>query len=196
VSHASTRLSSRYSEALTYATGAHDGQFRKGTTIPYIHHPMAVSALVIEHGGSEDQAIAGLLHDVLEDCGAGHAGEIEARFGAEVLRIVEGLTDGLPDSAGDKPAWRERKERYLTQLAQTSEDIVLVSAADKLHNATAISDDHAEIGDAVFERFKPSKSETVWYYHSLARVLGDRLGKDHRLVRRLRAAISGWAEEA
>jgi (p)ppGpp synthase/HD superfamily hydrolase len=196
MAYASTRLSSRYGEALTFATAAHDGQLRKGTAIPYIHHPMAVSALVIEHGGSEDQAIAGLLHDVLEDCGAGHAGEIEARFGAEVLRIVEGLTDGIPGHNGRKPPWRERKERYLAHLSETPEEVVLVSAADKLHNATAISNDFCEIGDAVFERFKPSKSETVWYYQRLAGVLGDRLGKDHRLVRRLRAAIGGWAEEA
>ena len=189
----SHRFTSRYGEALSYATAAHDGQLRKGTSIAYIHHPVAVSALVIEHGGTEDQAIAGLLHDVLEDCGWEHGVEIERRFGEVVLRIVEGLTDGVADTAGCKPPWRERKERYLAHLSSVADEVVLVSAADKLHNAMAIGADHAEIGDAVFDRFTASKSETAWYYQSLAAKLGERLGSDHRLVRKLKSAISAWA---
>lgn len=105
-------LSEKYPEAVGYAAAAHAEQVRKGTNIPYVSHPIAVSALVVEHGGNEIQAIAALLHEVLEDCGAHHASVIFKRFGGEVLNIVEGLTDGLPDACGVKPPWRERKERY------------------------------------------------------------------------------------
>lgn len=186
-------LSEKYSEAVDYAAMAHAEQLRKGTTIPYISHPIAVSALVIEHGGNEVQAIAGLLHDVLEDCGPGHAPKIARRFGLDVLRIVEGLTDGVPDASGEKPEWRERKETYLAHLKNADLDIVLVSACDKLHNATAIADDHAEIGGEVFERFSRPKSDTIWYYRELERIFSSRLGKDHRLTGRLNAALKRWA---
>jgi (p)ppGpp synthase/HD superfamily hydrolase len=186
-------LSDRYAKALAYAVDAHSGQVRKGTAIPYISHPIAVSALVIEHGGSEGQAIAALLHDVLEDCGAHHRPSIAERFGDEVLSIVEGLTDGLPDANGEKPPWRQRKEAYLAHLATTPSEIVLVSACDKVHNATAIADDHAVIGEKVFERFSQPKAGTVWYYRELARVIAERLGADHRLVGKLDAAVRRWA---
>src|SRR3954447_12380580 len=109
-------LSEKYPEAVGYAATAHAGQVRKGTNIPYISHPIAVSALVIEHGGTEVQAVAALLHDVLEDCGAHHAPVIAERFGTEVLKIVGGLTDGMPDDRGVKAPWRERKKRYLAHL--------------------------------------------------------------------------------
>ena len=97
---------------------------------------------------------------------------------------------------GHKPEWRDRKERYLAHLCSAPDEIVLVSAANKFHNAQSIGDDHAEIGDEVFERFTTSKSDTVWYYRSLAARLGERMGEDHRLVRKLNAAISGWAPRA
>src|SRR5580658_3360848 len=121
-------LSDKYPEAVGYAAAAHGQQPRKGTNRPYISHLIAVSALVIEHGGTEVQAIAGLLHDVLEDCGAHHGPLIAARFGPDVLTIVEGLTDGLPDEHGEKPEWRARKEAYLAHLERADLDIVLVSA--------------------------------------------------------------------
>lgn len=182
-------LSNKYSEAVGYAATAHARQVRKGTTAPYISHPLAVSALVIEHGGNEVQAIAALLHDVLEDCGAHHGPAIGDRFGQDVLTIVKDLTDGVPDEHGIKPAWRERKETYLAHLERAHLDVVLVSACDKLHNATAIADDHAVIGDAAFERFSQPKSSTIWYYSELARIISRRMGADHRLVGKLNAAL-------
>ena len=185
-------LSDKYSEAVGYAAVAHATQPRKGTNIPYVSHPIAVSALVIEHGGTEVQAIAALLHDVLEDCGAHHGPMIAERFGDDVLTIVEGLTDGMPDDRGDKSPWRDRKENYLAHLENADLDVVLVSACDKLHNATAIADDHAVIGDAIFARFSQPKSSTVWYYRELARIISGRLGADHRLVGKLDAALKRW----
>ena len=186
-------LSEKYPEAVSYAAAAHAEQVRKGTNIPYISHPIAVSALVVEHGGNEAQAIAALLHDVLEDCGAHHAPVIAERFGSEVLKIVEGLTDGMPDDRGVKPPWRERKELYVAHLENADLDVVLVSACDKLHNAMAIADDHAVIGEAIFERFSQPKCSTVWYYKELARVISGRLGSDHRLVGKLDATLARWA---
>ena len=186
-------LNDIYADAVTYAAKAHAGQVRKGTDIPYISHPIAVSALVIESGGSENQATAALLHDVLEDCGAHHASEISNRFGPDVLRIVEGLTDSVPNQNGEKPEWRPRKEAYLAHLAEAPLDVVLVSACDKVHNATAIADDYASIGDAVFDRFSEPREKTIWYYRELGRVLSTRLGADHRLVAKFDAAVRRWA---
>jgi (p)ppGpp synthase/HD superfamily hydrolase len=186
-------LTETYAEALSYAAAAHHGQFRKGTDIPYIFHPIAVSALVIENGGTETQAVAALLHDVLEDCGAHHGVEIARRFGEDVLRIVAGLTDGVPDGTGEKPEWWQRKIAYLAHLGTAPRETVLVSACDKLHNALAIADDHAVMGDAVFERFAQPKASTIWYYRALEAVVSQRLGVDHRLVRRLTDAIARWA---
>src|SRR4051794_11465583 len=100
----------RLHAALDYAADAHQNQARKGSAIPYLSHLLGVSSLVVEYGGDEDQAIAGLLHDVLEDCGAQHADPIRQQFGGRVLRIVEALTDGTPDATGQKPPWRERKQ--------------------------------------------------------------------------------------
>ena len=185
-------LSEKYREAVGYAAAAHAEQVRKGTNIPYVSHPIAVSALVVEHGGNEVQAIAALLHDVLEDCGAHHAPVIAERFGSEVLKIVEGLTDGVPDDHGVKPLWRERKELYLAHLEKADLAVVLVAACDKLHNARAIADDHSVIGEAVFERFSEPKISTVWYYKDLARVISGRLGSDHRLVGKLESALARW----
>jgi len=186
-------VSNKYSEAVGYAAAAHAKQVRKGTVIPYISHPIAVSELVVQHGGNEIQAIAALLHDVLEDCGAHHGPVIGERFGHDVLRVVEGLTDGMPDAQGDKIDWRVRKDSYLAHLKSADPDVVLVSACDKLHNATAIADDHAAIGDAVFARFSKPKSCTVWYYSELARIFSARLGSDHPLVLKLEAALKRWA---
>ena len=127
------------------------------------------------------------------DCGADHAPVIAQRFGNEVLTIVEGLTDGLPDDHGVKPPWRARKEQYLTHLKTAELDVVLVSACDKLHNAMTIADDHSVIGDAVFDRFSQPKASTVWYYKQLAQVISGRLGADHRLVGKLDAILERWA---
>lgn len=175
-------LTTRYGAAVAFAAEAHAGQVRKGTTVPYITHPLAVSALVIEHGGDEDQAIGGLLHDVLEDCGEAYAATILDRFGARVLGIVRGCTDGLMDAQGRKPDWHTRKAAYVAHLAEADFDTVLVSACDKLHNARAILADREAIGDAVFDRFRVGRADTERYYRSLHAVFARRLGPDHALV--------------
>ncbi len=176
-------LGERFDRAVTYARRAHGGQLRKGTTIPYIAHPLAVASLVLDHGGDEDQAIAALLHDVVEDCapfddGVPHAQAIQREFGKRVAGIVLACTDGSRESKVEERAqqtfearreqWYARKRAYLAHLDQADRDALLVSACDKLHNARAIRADVARTGDAVFARFNAGRDGTLWYYRQLA----------------------------
>jgi GTP pyrophosphokinase len=179
-------------EALDYAAEAHRDQPRKGTTLPYLSHPMGVASLVLENGGDEDQAIAGLLHDVLEDCGAEHEQPIREAFGDRVARLVLGCTDGVPGASGEKAPWRARKLAYIDHLGAADEAVVLVSACDKLHNARAIVTD-LMAGHAVFERFKAGREGTLWYYNALRQVIAERLGEQHPLSLQLGAAVSQMA---
>lgn len=167
-------LTQRFALGLELALRAHDGQVRKGTSIPYIAHPMAVASIALEYGADEDQAIAALLHDAVEDGGAEYEHEIRERFGSRVADIVMGCTDGVPDAAGQKPPWRQRKAKYLAHLAQADAQTLLVSGSDKLHNARAILADLHTVGEAVFDRFTASKEETLWYYTSLAAIFSRR----------------------
>ena len=159
--------SHRLVEAFQYAAELHASQRRKGTSIPYISHLMTVAATVIEHGGDEDQAIAALLHDAIEDQPEDGRTrlQIRKRFGDRVLALVEACTDA---DTHPKPPWRERKEGYLAHLSEAPPEARLISLADKVHNARAILADHREIGDGVWERFTATKGETLWYYRALA----------------------------
>ncbi len=125
-------ITTRFSRALSLAIEAHDGDFRKGTTIPYISHPLAVASIALEYGADEDQAIAALLHDVIEDGGRKYISLIKEQFGERVLYLVEGCTDGIPDDHGKKTDWKERKRSYLQHLKQAHDDVLLISGADKL----------------------------------------------------------------
>jgi (p)ppGpp synthase/HD superfamily hydrolase len=159
------KLSPKFEEALVYATQAHCDQTRKKTNIPYIAHILGVTAIALEYGADETQAIGALLHDVVEDCGgAERLREIEREFGPAVAKIVEGCTD---TDETPKPPWRERKEKYIAHVASADAATVLVSASDKLHNARAILGDLRVQGDEVFERFNGKKEGTLWYYRSL-----------------------------
>jgi (p)ppGpp synthase/HD superfamily hydrolase len=163
-------LTERISEALALAVQAHEKQVRKGTSIPYVAHPMGVASIALEFGADEDQAIAALLHDVLEDGGPKYGPVIKERFGERVLAIVDGCTDGLPDATGKKADWGERKRAYLEHLLQASDDVLIVSGSDKLHNARAIVSDLLEIGPDVFSRFTAGRDGTLWYYRTLAEI--------------------------
>jgi (p)ppGpp synthase/HD superfamily hydrolase len=167
-------LTERIAQALALAVEAHDGQKRKGTTIPYIAHPMGVASIALEHGADEDQAMAALLHDAVEDGGSQYSQRIRNQFGDRVADIVAGCTDGVPDENGRKAPWKERKESYISHLRQASDDVLLVSGADKLHNARAIVEDLLRIGPKVFDRFTATKEQTIWYYETLASVFANR----------------------
>ncbi len=159
--------------AFDFACDCHDRQVRKSTSIPYISHLMSVSALVFEYGGDEEQAIAGLLHDAVEDAdtaveAARRMDFIQQNFGERVLRIVMGCTDGTPNDSGKKADWKERKTEYLKHLAEADADTLLVSCSDKVHNARAIVSDLRLVGGDVFSRFKAGKEGTLWYYKELS----------------------------
>ncbi|URD53331.1 HD domain-containing protein [Chroococcidiopsis sp. CCNUC1] len=158
-------LSSRFIEALTYATELHAKQVRKSSGVPYISHLLGVTSIALEYGANEDEAIAALLHDAIEDQGgAATREEIRRRFGDTVTAIVDGCTDAetIP-----KPPWRQRKEAYIATIPQASPSIILVSAADKLHNARSILKDYRTLGETVWERFKGGKDGTLWYYRAV-----------------------------
>ena len=179
----------RLASAMAYAALLHSRQKRKGTSIPYISHPMSVSALIMEFGGDEDQAIAGLLHDSLEDCGPEHERVIRNNWGDRVAGIVRACTDGTPDADGTKAPWDERKRKYLDHLRHTPRDNLLVSACDKLHNARAILAD-LRAGHEVFDRFSAGKEKTLSYYQELASIFASRLGSDAPVVRALADSVS------
>lgn len=173
---------SKFALAFDLAASEHQDQLRKSTDIPYISHLMSVAALVFENGGDEDQAIAGLLHDVIEDAEpASRIPEIrqtiKSQFGEKVLEIVEACTDGEPDEKGIKLPWRPRKEAYLASLEKKNAAALLVSCCDKLHNARSILSDLKTpgVGYKVFNRFSSSKEETLWYYSSLSSLFESKL---------------------
>lgn len=159
------QLTQRFLDALVFAFTLHQTQRRKGTDTPYFSHLMVVSATVLENGGTEDQAIAALLHDAVEDQGDKTSlEEIESKFGSGVSRIVKSCSDSIGDP---KTPWQKRKERYVENLAMESHDVLLVSISDKLHNARAILHDYQAIGERIWERFSVGPDEILWYYRSL-----------------------------
>jgi (p)ppGpp synthase/HD superfamily hydrolase len=158
-------VTGRFRQALDYAGALHARQSRKGTSIPYVAHLLAVCALVLEDGGDEDEAIAALLHDAVEDQGGKPVlEEIRRRFGSKVAGIVAECTD---TDEVPKPPWRKRKEEYLARLPEASPEALHVSCADKLHNLRSILADYRRIGERVFDRFSAGRDETLWYYRSL-----------------------------
>jgi GTP pyrophosphokinase len=172
--------------ALALAATLHRGQVRKGTSIPYLAHLLGVAAIVWEHGGDEEQAIAGLLHDAVEDQGGAPTLEtIQRGFGERVAGIVDACTDA---DTVPKPPWRERKERYVAHIDQVREDALIVSMADKLHNVRAILADYLILGDGVWERFSAGKTEVLWYYRAL--VVAFRKRTSSLLLDRLDAAVT------
>ncbi len=158
-------LEERFLDAFRFALAKHRTQRRKGTDVPYIAHLMSVASIVLEAGGDEDQAIAALLHDVVEDQGGKPVlEEIRARFGERVARIVDGCTDA---DSHPKPPWEERKKAYIARVRHEDADTRLVSAADKLHNARAILADYRRLGEDIWARFKGGRAGTLWYYDAL-----------------------------
>jgi len=162
-------LGDRFRRALAYAARLHATQFRKGTTRPYVAHLLGVTSIVLTHGGDEDDAIAALLHDAVEDQGGKPLlREIRTRFGARVARIVDACTDA---DTYPKPPWRARKERYLRHLRTAEASARLVSAADKIYNAQETLMDARELGSDVWKRFHASREETLWYYGEVVKIL-------------------------
>lgn len=171
----------RISAAFALAVLVHEKQKRKSTDIPYISHPMAVAAQVAVWGGSEDQFIAALLHDVVEDGGAQYMPVIDEHFGKHVLDLVMACSDAAPQRGQPKGAWIERKEKYIANLRSAADEVLLISAADKWHNLASILADAKQLGEVVFDRFirqdferTDKKKMVLWYYKELLAVYRER----------------------
>lgn len=180
-----TMYGPRFESALAFACAAHFGQRRKGCGAPYITHPMAVASIVGQYGGDEDQAIAALLHDVMEDCGVPES-RIRDRYGDRVARIVAACTDTIEEP---KPPWRPRKEAHIAKVRGQPGEAKLVMAADKLHNASSILRDRRRpsVGEDVWSRFSAAKPDVLWYYATMAEAIGD--GWEHELHGELSHAV-------
>ena len=163
-------LTHRLFEALELAVKVHGRDARKQSKVPVLAHLLGVCALVQHHGGTEDEAIAALLHDTLEDKPEMvSAKDISTRFGPEVLALVRVATD-TPDgyAGGPKPPWRERKEAYLKHVRETDPSLLLVTVADKVDNLRALLADYARIGEPFWDRFNAPKANQLWYYRAAA----------------------------
>ncbi|MBZ5515388.1 MAG: HD domain-containing protein [Acidobacteriia bacterium] len=159
------QLTSRFEDALRYAARLHAEQFRKGTEIPYVAHLLSAASIALQHGADEEEAIAALLHDAVEDQGgAATREEIRRRFGDRVVAIVDGCTDS---DVTPKPPWKERKQAYLAHISAASPSVQLISASDKLDNARAILADYRSLGESLWTRFHGGRDGTLWYYRSL-----------------------------
>ncbi len=162
----------RFPHALALAAELHASQSRKGSGIPYVSHLLAVASLVIEHGGDEDEAIAAVLHDAVEDQGGAATREkILCRFGERVAMIVDGCTD---TDQTPKPPWQARKTAYLTALESAESSVLLVSAADKIHNLRSIVADYRTLGEALWNRFSGGREGTLWYFRQVTKLLASR----------------------
>ena len=190
-------MSERFPDAVRFAWRVHQRQPRKGTAVPYLSHLLAVASLVLEDGGDEDEAIAGLLHDAVEDGGGQPVlEEIRSEFGDKVADIVWACSD---TDQTPKPPWEERKKAYIQHVRQASAEVRRVSAADKLHNARAILKDYREIGDRLWGRFKGTREQTLWYYRELVEAFreagGGRLTDElDRVVSDLEGTVQGKSD--
>jgi (p)ppGpp synthase/HD superfamily hydrolase len=177
--------SERLDLGLAFVAKAFRHRVRKGTEIPYLSHLLAVMVTVAEHGGDEDQMLAALLHDYLEDIEGADVRELEASFGPRVTGFVLALSDSVTHP---KPAWDARKRAYIDQLAREPGELKLVSAADKLHNARSLLRDHALVGEALWERFTATREQTLWYYRSMIEALAS--GWRHPLLDELADTVT------
>jgi (p)ppGpp synthase/HD superfamily hydrolase len=185
-------LTERFERALAYAAALHRDQKRRGSDTPYVAHLLATAATAIENGADEDEAIAALLHDAVEDQGgAATRAEIATRFGERVAAIVEECSDTDQDP---KPPWRERKEAYLAHLRRASPSARFVSACDKLHNARSLLADYERRGEEIWEIFNGGRAGTLWYYRAIVDALSE--GEPSAVVSELRRTVDRLEEKA
>jgi (p)ppGpp synthase/HD superfamily hydrolase len=184
-------FSPRYDAALVFAARAHREQVRKGSDIPYIIHPVQVSLILLRHGFDEDLAIAGLLHDTVEDTGAS-LDEIGACFGPGVRELVAAVTEDKTNHAGERRPWRVRKQEQLDHLAGAGPRVAALKGADSLHNAASTVADLRRNGVTAWKRFNAPAEDSLWYYGQVATLVGARLG-EHALARELDATVAEMA---
>lgn len=188
------QYSARLGDALALAVQLHRDQSRKGTSIPYVSHLMAVAALVMEDGGDEDGVIAALLHDAVEDQGGSStAALIRDQFGAHVADVVVECSDAAPEDGQEKSPWYDRKRHHLATLANMSSSALRVTAADKLHNVQSTLFDVRTDGASVWDRFKTGRDGFLWYHREVLAALRLQI-PDSRSVQRLGYALEELTE--
>ena len=186
-------------DAFEYAAHHHRRDTRKGTDVPYLAHVLGVASLVLEHGGTDKQVAAALLHDVAEDHGGeARLAEIEKKFGKEVARIVRGCSDSLVADPSKKEKWTRRKKRYVKHLREAPREVLLVSCADKLYNARATLEDARAIGPKMWKRFNAGPKKQARNYRALSTVFCARMrkGRGAAMARELRAVVNELEVEA
>jgi len=172
---AAVKLTSRFNEGLVFAAIFHRKQRRKSSRAPYLSHLLAVAAIALEHGATEDEAIAALLHDAVEDQGGVETlKRIRDTFGSNVAEIVIGCSDSNTVRRSQKPPWRKRKQKYIASLSKASPSVILVSASDKLHNIRSLIKDYQQMGERMWSVFKGGKAGTLWYYRAVSAALARR----------------------
>ncbi|MCZ2826078.1 MULTISPECIES: HD domain-containing protein [unclassified Modestobacter] len=188
-------LTKKFDDAMQFAFERHRFHFRKGSRVPYLSHLMSVSSLALEHGASEDQAIAALLHDAVEDAAEGQGPEvlqaIGQQFGESVRQMVEACSDTVNDDERGKPCWRDRKLAYVVGLRNAeakSDEALVVTAADKIHNAGSITRDLRTYGPQFWSTFNAPSLDLLWYYTAVEAAVADRLG-GHTIVDALHRAV-------
>ena len=170
------KFSDKFTNALSFTATLHNGQLRKGTQIPYISHLLSVSVIVMRNGGDEEQVIAALLHDSVEDQGGiTLLSDIESKFGARVAKIVRQCSDSFEKP---KPPWDQRKKAYVASIAHKSDDAILISMADKADNAHTILNNYRKIGEKLWELFRGGREGTLWYYRACVDAFGNRSNSD------------------
>lgn len=191
-------LTHRFTRAVDYARILHIER-RKGTEIPYMAHLLGVASLVMSESGhvpfpvTEDMVIAAVLHDTVEDHGGStRLADVTENFGPAVASMVEGLSDTLSEDSLNKEPWLERKQTYLTKLAEEPKEVQLISAADKLHNARSIVDDYRVIGSEVWKRFKRGRDQQLWYFNELLKIF--RNSGENRIVEELGRVVDELKE--
>jgi (p)ppGpp synthase/HD superfamily hydrolase len=184
------KLTPKIQKAINVATKLHQGQMRKAGELPYIVHPISVAWILSEYTNEEDVVAAAFLHDVLEDVPGYFAKDMTRDFGECVTKIVQGVSEDKDPNLKEEPPWLERKEKYLVRLREASDESVMISAADKIHNLSAMYDAYKEIGPALWDRFNAPSDKKIWFYEEVFKIVEQRLGADHGLTISLKEAIN------
>ncbi len=184
--------SAKYEEALRLSIVTHRQQMRKGSDVPYIIHPVHVSVILLRHGFSAEVAIAGLLHDMVEDQGY-QLTEIERQFGTHVAKMVDALSEEKYNTRGEKRPWTTRKREAVKQIRIASKEAVAVKAADALHNVESFLSDLRREGPQMWHHFNQGPDLQLDYYRQIVDISKQRLGS-HPLVSELARAVQSLAQ--
>lgn len=191
-----TDITDRFRRALDYAARKHAAQTRKASDIPYLSHLLGVCSIVMDNTADEDVWIAALLHDAVEDQGGEETAlQIEDQFGKRVADLVRACSEATADEDGAQPPWLERKLCYLADLPGSDPAVLLISIADKLHNARSVLTDWLQCGDEVYCRFTKGKAGTHWYYQEIIKCYRSSGKAPEHLVRELEETVERFAPD-